>query len=331
MKELIAIESKPALINVNFDTLEEHLAAELKKYDVVVTQDTVKDAKALATKLNATKKDISTMRKEVVSQVSEPIKAFDDRMKGLEGMCTQGRQKILDQVKKFEDETRANAMKVVVQQLEDLWDEQDVEPGFRSAKVDDLATLTALTPKGSITASTYRKIQDRVKENKALQDQTNIRLLKLENESYKAGLAAPLNRGHVETFLFDDDESYRGKLDALFKSELQREEVAQETMRKKIQAEQVRTQQEPAREASAPEVEATEKVRSLHHAEAKPEQSKPGADGKIDITVTCSFKIRIHPGVADSAVEEELRRVLEKKAGITSLETVTVNRVGKAA
>ena len=95
MKDLIRIEAKPALLSVNFAELEKHLAKELEKYDVVVTGDTVKDAKALATELNATKKIIDTRRKDEVAKASEPVKQFDANMKKLVPCVRQAGKKYL--------------------------------------------------------------------------------------------------------------------------------------------------------------------------------------------------------------------------------------------
>ena len=55
-----------------------------------------------------------------------------------------------------------------------------------------------------------------------------MRLLKLENESYKAGLSAPLERRHVDPFLFADAGEYDMRLASLLEAEKQREVKARE-------------------------------------------------------------------------------------------------------
>ena len=327
MQELIVVESTPALLSVNFEEAQKNLAAKLEKYNVVVTQDTVKDAKALVTELNKLKKEISDKRKAVVAQVSEPVKAFDTQMKELEAMCSNGGQTLKDQVAKFENELKATAMEMCVNYLEATWEKIGVEPFFRSVKVDDLVNLSTLTAKGNLTSKVSGSIDNRVAINKALQDQTEMRLLKLENESYKAGLSAPLNRAHVEAFLFDNDESYDAKLAGLFSSELQREQIAQENMRKKLEQEQ---QQKIVPIAAVPEQPAPA-AEPAQQAEPEPEhvEAQPDQSGKIPITITCTFDTVIDHRVSDELVQQKLSEAMAA-AGITTLKSISVQRFSAA-
>ena len=72
----------------------------------VVTADTLPDAKKLGTELNQMAKHIDDRRKAEVPNVSAPIRQFDAQMKELVTMCKSGRQKLLSQIQRFEDETR---------------------------------------------------------------------------------------------------------------------------------------------------------------------------------------------------------------------------------
>lgn len=345
MQELITIQNQPALVEVNFEELKKHLATELEKYNVVVTQDTVKDAKALATELNATKREIAKRKKEEYDRATAGANQFKDSMKELETMCEEGRQKLLAQVQKFEDETRQLAADLLKAMRDELWNHIGVAEEFQRAQFDDLVNLSAVTAKGNLTAGAKSKIEARVNADKALQDQTEMRLLKLENQSYKAGLSAPLNRGHVEHFLFAEDEEYSQKLDALMQSELQREEVAQQRMRDQMEREQrererqeqMQAEREQRQQAAAQEAAQTydEKQQEAQKAEPAPEQTseKPAerpAPGKVPVTVQCTFNVNVSEKVTDAAIEAELRSVMEK-AGIKTLNTVQVFREKVAA
>ena len=117
MKQLITtIESTEPSFVVDFPAVKKELTKQLKKYDVVVTADTVGDAKKLATDLNKQKTEIDARRKEAVYNVSAPIRAFDADMKHLVKMCEDGRAKINFQVKTFEDKTK-NDVLVLLHQL----------------------------------------------------------------------------------------------------------------------------------------------------------------------------------------------------------------------
>lgn len=339
-QELISISNTPAIIDVNFEELKAALAKDLEKYDVVVTAETVADAKKLATELNSTKTIIGKRRKEEVAKASEPVKAFDGKMKDLETMCEEGRQKILAQVKTFEDETRDLAASLLSDLLEKLFADNEVEPEFRRAQFGDLVKLTAVTKTGSLTAAANKELEGRVRDDKAIQDRTKMRLLELENKSYTAGLAAPLTRNHVEHFLFAEQGEYEAQLQRIIDSEIQRQEVAEQRQREKIerearqkaQAEQERlAREERAKEWEQREQEPTgeqEKAEPAQDqpAEEKAQQEQPAAAGRVRCKATCTFSTTVAQGVSAEAIEAELRKVLSK-AGINTLDTVAVEFV----
>ncbi|WP_428398230.1 DUF1351 domain-containing protein [Marinobacter salarius] len=343
MQELITINNTPALVEVNFEELKKHLATELEKYNVVVTQDTVKDAKSLATELNKTKAEIAKRKKEEYDRATAGANQFKDSMKELETMCEEGRKSLLVQVQKFEDETRQLASDLLKAMRNELWSHSGVAEEFQRAQYDDLVNLSAVTAKGNLTAGAKSKIEARVNADKALQDQTEMRLLKLENQSYKAGLSAPLTRSHVEHFLFDEDDTYQQKLDGLMKSELGREEVAQNAMRAKMEREQQEKEQAAQRQrereerAAAAQAEAQRTVPDQPEQEATPgqpvaseQEPEPAQPGRVPVTVQCTFNVNVTASTTDAAIEAELRRVLEK-AGIKTLDTVEVIRQREAA
>src|SRR5690625_528 len=114
----LTIDSAPAKLALNFEEVKKRLAAELSRYDgVVVTQETLADAKKLATELNQTAKAIDDRRKEEVAAVSEPIKQFDAQMRELVEMCKDGRAQLLDQVKVFEDEVRKQVHALLTEKI----------------------------------------------------------------------------------------------------------------------------------------------------------------------------------------------------------------------
>jgi len=324
-QELIAIENKPGIISVNFEVLKKHLAKELEKYDVVVTSDTLKGAKELATELNATKKVIDTRRKDEVAKASEPIKAFDESMKELSTMCANGRQKLLDQIKVFEDETRATVSALLTKLRTELREKLGVEEEFYKAEFDDLILLSSITGTGNLTGAAKEKLKSRVSEEKSLQDRTLMRLLQLENQSYKAGLSSPLTRDHVRTFLFDSDEVYQGELDRIIASEIQRQEETEQALRKKIDKENEQKQPVVAPEPAPAE----EPVQQATPAQA---ESRPVATGMPTATfsITCTFELEVDARASDSLVEQRLRDKLAA-AGFTTLSSVQVKRQSKAA
>lgn len=363
MQELIRIDSAPARLAVNFDEIRAALAQELERYNVVVTADTVADAKKLATELNKTATEIDRRRKEEVAAVSEPVRQFDEQMKELVVMCKDGRQSLLDQVKKFEDETRERVRELLVMFRTEQWDQHGVESDFRKAEYSDLVLLTNITAKGNLSAKACSELMLRVNADKGLQDRTRMRLLELENESFRAGLSAPLTRDHVAGFLFTDDAKYRAELDRVMGAEKRREEEAQRRMREKLEREQAeaerRRQAEEARRqreeeaqrqqadqqkapAAAPQPEPA--AEAAKPAETWPAQAAPvaaprpaataavppPAPGRAAVVVIAEFTTQVPAGVSDEAIERELRKVM-MRAGITTLQSVKIVRQSAAA
>lgn len=278
---MISVSATPAAIAFNFEETRAWLESELEQYDVVVTADTLADCKKLATELNKLAAEISKRRREAVAEVSGPIKDFEGKAKSLEQMCKDGRQRLLDQVQVFEDETRAKAKAELERCRHEAWDHHGVSDEFRNAVIDDLIKISALTKTGNLTASTANEVGNRVQADKQLQQQTEMRLLHLENQSYKAGLAAPLTRAHVEPFLFSPDDQYNQRLDAMLESELEREKVAQERMRQKMEAQAKADAERKAREEQQAAAEAERKqldqaaIESAEVSMPQPTQQQP--------------------------------------------------------
>lgn len=364
--ELLAIESQPAVLTVNFEEVRAALEKRVAQYDIVVTADSVADAKKLATDLNKQKGEIEAKRKAAVAEVSAPIKGFDDQMKTLSGLFEEGRQKILVQVQRFEDESRETAKALLIELRTKLWDASNVDEEFRRAECEDLGEkLTALTKAGNLSSSATGPLEQRVAADKALQDRTKMRLMDLENRSYKAGLKAPLSRDHVEHFLFAEDDAYETSIERILTTEVARQEQIEQQERDRAErqrrmdeaAERRRAEEEAERQAKAdqeakhraglgqdaardsgPIPRTTEELEQ----EAPPsgvrtedpapyhETPKPPADGKTAWRVTCTFDLQVSSRIQPSAIEAELRRVL-KEAGISTLTSVSVDKHREAA
>ncbi|WP_372809293.1 hypothetical protein, partial [Litorivivens sp.] len=145
----------------------------------------------------------------------------------------------------------------------------------------------------------------RATADKSLQDRTEMRLLKLENESYKAGLHAPLTRDHVNTFIFADDETYSTELSRVIAAEIGRQEATEK-----------RIEEKRAKEQAPPPAE----ERQIDIEEVAPREVEAESSG---VTVTCVFKPYVPVGATAEALEISLRNQMED-AGFTSLESITV-------
>lgn len=333
--ELLKIDSAPARIGANFQEVQERLAAELEKYDVVVTADTLPDAKKLGTELNQLAKHIDDRRKAEVANVSAPIRQFDAQMKELVVMCKDGRQKLLSQIQRFEDETREKARVLLLEECQRQWDGASVEAEFRRAGIDDLVMVSALTKGGNLTAKAVREVESRVTDDKALQDRTHARLAQLESTSEWAGLSAPLTRDHVAGFLFADDTTYQAELKRIIDAEILREQEAQRRMRERIEQERREaaapreTPAEPLKEPSFNEPGATGpgQYHNQQESASEPPHREPvePEPGKVRITVRATFHPEVPEGASNDQIKAALMRSMEK-AGIRTLAGIEIYR-----
>lgn len=240
----LIIQTTPAVIDTNYDQIKGQVAAEVAKYgDVVVTGDTLPDAKRMATHLNKLKGEIAKRRKECVSAVSAPIKDFESKVKDLETMCEDGRQKILGQVATFEAETLKRARAELDTYVTEWYEERGIQPEFRAVVVDDLVKLGALTTTGRLAKGTKDALNGRLGACQIKQQRTALRLSQLENESHRAGLHSPLTREHVAGILLNDsDEQYAASLAQLIARELDRQkETLEKAEAARVAAEPVET------------------------------------------------------------------------------------------
>ncbi|MDO9492833.1 DUF1351 domain-containing protein [Acetobacterium sp.] len=93
----------PAAVGFNFDQLKQELEISLTKYqNMVVTEDSTKEAKEDRAKLNALKNTIDGKRKEIKKDWNKPYVEFEDKVKVLIGMIDEPIQTIDKQVKAYE-------------------------------------------------------------------------------------------------------------------------------------------------------------------------------------------------------------------------------------
>lgn len=246
ISDLCHVDMTPAVVTADLSKANAMLDDYLVKYDVIVTEDGVKGAKKDAAELRKVAKHVDGMRKDFEKQVMGNWPEQSESIKAIVTRLTDTAKAIADQAKKFEEQRLVDIRDALIDTLNANRNVESVDDEFRTSSIDDLVKLGAMTEKGSITAATVSKIKQLVSNEKALQMQTEMRLLKLENESYRAGLAAPLTRAHVETFLFADDTTYQSRLEAMLESEKERQAVAERKVREQVQAEQPKAEALPA-------------------------------------------------------------------------------------
>ena len=341
-KNLIVIKARTIKIDANFKEAEDHLKKELEKYDVVVTAETMKGCKELSTDLNKMSGDIDKLRKEKLSVMTAPIKDFDAKMKSLAMLCKDGREKLLKQIKVFEDKTRIEIDKKLTELLAELYALNEVKDEYKTATIGDLVILTNITAAGNLSGKAKATVKERVLADLQVQKNVEMRLLRLENSCYKAGLKTPLTEVHVKAFLHTEEQVYAEQLKQLIAVELDRQEKAEELTRKQLIKEAavvveehnaelteetpVAAKLEPAPSEEDPYVSGHGAgiVKSGMIEKAEDIIEKPTATaGNTFHVIQARFEVSVPSHIPVDRVVAKLQKVMED-AGITTLKEIKV-------
>ena len=355
MQDVIVFQGTVGSMSFNFDDAKRFITDSLEPFKFLVTADTLKDAKEKATELNAKKKEMDALLKDAINKASEPIKTMDDQRKELVAMCESARQEILAQVKRFEDETRKLALELLEAYRIERWNALGVVIEFRRADISDLAIISSVTGKGSLALSARRSVDERVMADAAVQDKTDRRLLVLENLSLRAGLASPLTRDHVNSFLFQPDDVYQAQLDRIIASEINRQNEAETKLREKIALENKRAEEEREAAARLAAIKSVEQVaapvepvqqpapqpvqqsapqpaqRPMPEPASVVNQSAPVVGGDtVACFIVCSFELQVDPRAPDEMIRQKFMQKMQD-AGFQSLVSVRVTKQKAAA
>lgn len=333
LSKLEDIKTVPASIVFDFEAVKTRVVAHLERYsNIILTEDTFKEGKELIKEINSTRKALDTARKDEVKKASEPIKAFEANMKELVSLHDTLLNNLREQISKFENEQKEKIRLSLVDYQNEQWETQGVREEFRKSQIDHLVLLGSFTKGEKLTAKAAGEVKQLVSNDFALQAQTDLRISQLEAACYKAGLAAPLTKNHIQHFIFDDEVTYQTKLNSLLQSELDREKravahrnaqrLAQEAAAK--QAEEQREQayqshQQQAEQSQTYQVN-TEEPAAYNAAPIQQQQSNSNR-----VVVTCSFELRLPAHITNEVIASQLDAKL-KAAGFTTHTITGINR-----
>ena len=98
----------PQSLDFNFEEVKAWLGENLAAYrNMIVTEDGIAAAKSDKTKIRKISSAISEQRIAVKKRYLEPYQVFEANMKELSGMCDEASKNIDDQLKKFEEQRKA--------------------------------------------------------------------------------------------------------------------------------------------------------------------------------------------------------------------------------
>ena len=310
MKEIVISSTLPA-ISGNFEEIKDGLEKQLKQFDLIVDESSVKTAKSMATQINKLSGEIDKKRKQVLQELSVPIKKFEAMMKELKNLCQESRQNLLSQVKVYDDKKLDKVHTLLTQELQSRYNHYGVKEEFQSVKIDDLVILSHLNQSGSLAKKARDIIDERVSESKKLQEKINTRLLTLEAICYKGGLNTPLTRENINHFLMvENDDEYLNKLTNLIANEVTRMQKAKELEEGVITTQNV-VQNHPTLKQTQPQEKKTVTQRFMKNVEEF-------APKKRNFTVTATFEVEFDN---EDNVEEKLKAMMLKKFQMSGFKT----------
>jgi hypothetical protein len=299
-----SVQAQLPVIEGNFKTIEKKLNIELQKYDILVTEDNVDEAKKLATELNKVAGEIDKKRKDKVKEISVPIKDFEASAKELVSMCQDGRTKLLERVKVFEDKKRERCRELLLAKLEALYSQYNIDNEFKTANIDDLVIISNLTQtsqleKSNLTKKAIDAIDYKVMLCEKNQKKIYNRIAELPEKS--KNLEVILTRADVENFLKLDDETYSSQLDNLIKRELRRQEQIKAKARAEAEAK--------ARAEALKEVQVqTSQLQTVKPAEKVVDKAKPSnTKSKYKIEIICEIETDALPQLIQSQLMAKLQ------------------------
>lgn len=305
----------------NFEELKMQVQERLKKYDIAVSIENLPEAKKLAAELNFFAKKINAKRVEKQKEASAPIEILKSQADELISLFNEGREKLLAQVKVFEDEKRNLCLKLLQEELETQYQATAVEEEFKSIKIDDLAILSNLTVLESLSKKAKNEITTRMNHALATQMMVKSRLLNLENACFKAGLKSLLERKHIESFLKEPEEIYNTNLQNLLETEVKRQAEIEARLLKQVQ-------KEVKPETPAQKIEQEVILNSAPVVASEPSKAKPSILDELEepsnqrFTITAHFEIECTGETAETLKQKYWNKL---SGGFKSIKNIEVS------
>ncbi len=259
MNEL-TVKIIPAQISANLAELKADLLENLKQYDIEVTIETLPEAKKMATDLNKLAKEIDTRRKDVKKELNAPADAFNAQAVELAKMILDSREKILKQVATFEDKQREHCKKLLQNELDTLYLENEVTKEYQTGNIEKLAILSNLTDKAKLKKAAIEKVADMVKADKAVQDMVESRKASLSATTERAGLIGGISDALIAPFIREPEAIYTAKLNQVIDGEIKRQKATEERIKAEAERKAKEESERVERETKARELEAAKEL-----------------------------------------------------------------------
>ena len=290
--ELVVGGTLPVITN-NFELLKSAIQKRLEPYKIQVTEKNLAEAKKLATELGKGCVQLKKLGKEKADEFEMPVKKFMAGVLELVSMIQSGQDFLKQQVKVFEDKTRALCKTAMEASLKGAYLVLQVRAEYQTgaSRISEMVGISKVNPIGELTKAAKDAVFGLAQADRGRQDLIDGRIAKLEAACYAAGLKIPLSRIHVESILKESDSTYQIGLQNIIKIETDRQE-------KTLAREKERMEQAAKEKA---ESEARQKMAQEQAIEEAKQKAKQAAEKEAE-----RIKIAEDKFVAD-AVDEPLK------------------------
>ena len=183
MKEIIVNTQLP-VIKTNFEEVKESLKRNLEKYEnTIVTEDNLKDCKAMQKELAGLRNQVDNKRKEVKRVLEAPIKEHDKETKELIAIIEEVEKPIKEGIKVFDNKRREEKRKFADIKIFEICQKLNLEKKYADQ-------LTVLDKYLNLSASAKSVVEDIEQRAEALKQQQNMD--KVKAEMIKANIESAL-------------------------------------------------------------------------------------------------------------------------------------------
>jgi two-component sensor histidine kinase len=185
-------EQQLPVIQINFEQLKDNLLQTMSTYKgLIVTEDTLKDCKATQKELAGIRNKIDRYRKDVKTEMSKPIKEFEDKCKELIGLVQDAEQPIKEGIQFYDDARREEKRQSALNIIKEVIESQGLSEKYASE-------LTVADKYMNLTAN-ERDVREDVEQRAFLlkekqhQEEENLKIIQSiidkENQSIKTKIS----------------------------------------------------------------------------------------------------------------------------------------------
>lgn len=179
---LPALRFTPPVISLNFEELEARIDGITEQYkDVIVQEDDVPAIKNEMAGLNKIASNLSEARKEAAKKISEPIRFFEDKVKGLEAKVLSTRSFLDEQVKAHiqrERETKKASVQLIIDYQKDEHGCKGFEIPIQESWLNKTAKDKQITAEVQAIILAHKRQEE---ERLALEQAKKDRIVAIEN------------------------------------------------------------------------------------------------------------------------------------------------------